>query len=122
MMTSAPKLTPQLMFHGGFDHAVALWREAFPNLRVTPLGPGRVRMTIAGQDLFLFDSPVRHAFDFTPAVSLVVETTPAEVDRIAGVLGRDGEVLMPLDAYDFSPRFTWVNDRFGVSWQIMAAA
>ena len=44
------------------------------------------------------------------------------VDRIAGVLGRDGEVLMPLDAYDFSPRFTWVNDRFGVSWQIMAAA
>lgn len=108
------------MFHGGFDDAVALWRGAFPDLALEPLGPGRVRVTIAGQALFLFDSPVKHAFTFTPAVSLVVETAPDEVDRIAGVLGDGGEVLMPLGAYDFSPRFAWVNDRFGISWQIMA--
>lgn len=110
------------MFQGGFDEAVALWREAFPNLALEPLGPARARVTIAGQDLFLFESPVKHDFGFTPSISLVVETTPDEVDRIAGILGRGGDLLMPLDVYDFSPRFTWVNDRFGVSWQIMAAA
>lgn len=113
-------LTPQLMFHGGFDAAVALWREAFPDLLLEALAPGRARVTLAGQALYLFDSPVRHAFGFTPAISLLVETTAAEVDRLAAVLGDGGTVLMPLDAYDFSPRFTWLNDRFGVSWQLMA--
>jgi predicted 3-demethylubiquinone-9 3-methyltransferase (glyoxalase superfamily) len=29
--------------------------------------------------------------------------------------------MMPLDAYDFSPHFTFIADRFGVSWQIMQA-
>ena len=33
-------------------------------------------------------------------------------------LSRDGQVLMPLDKYDFSRRFAWVQDRFGVSWQL----
>ncbi|MEP0928505.1 VOC family protein [Leptolyngbya sp. SLC-A1] len=32
-----------------------------------------------------------------------------------------GEVLMPLDDYGFSQRFSWVNDRFGVSWQLNLA-
>ena len=114
------KITPQLMFQGGFDDAVALWQRAFPDLRREALGPGRARVTLAGAELFLFDSPVRHAFGFTPAISLVVETTAAEVDRLAAILGEGGEVLMPLDAYDFSPRFTWLNDRFGISWQLLA--
>ena len=35
--------------------------------------------------------------------------------------GEGGKVLMPLDAYDFSPRFLWLNERLGVSWQIMQA-
>jgi biopolymer transport protein ExbD len=32
-----------------------------------------------------------------------------------------GRELMPLDRYDFSELYGWVNDRFGVSWQINAA-
>ncbi|MEL6662392.1 MAG: VOC family protein, partial [Pseudomonadota bacterium] len=26
--------------------------------------------------------------------------------------------LMPMDNYGFSQRFAWVNDKFGVSWQL----
>ena len=66
-----------------------------------------------------FDSPVKHAFTFTPASSLFVECeSEDEIDRIAAALGDGGAVLMPLADYGFSRRFTWLNDRFGVSWQL----
>jgi predicted 3-demethylubiquinone-9 3-methyltransferase (glyoxalase superfamily) len=29
--------------------------------------------------------------------------------------------LMPLDAYPFNPKFGWLQDRFGVSWQLALA-
>jgi predicted 3-demethylubiquinone-9 3-methyltransferase (glyoxalase superfamily) len=42
-----------------------------------------------------------------------------EVSRfLAKELAQDGQVLMGLDNYGFSRLFTWVNDRFGVSWQL----
>jgi predicted 3-demethylubiquinone-9 3-methyltransferase (glyoxalase superfamily) len=42
----------------------------------------------------------------------------AEVDRLFAGLSEGGQVMMPLDAYPFSPRFAWVADKFGVSWQL----
>lgn len=116
--------TPQLMFQGELADAIALWSRAFPDMTIEELSgegePRRVQATIAGQKLFLFDSPMPHDFTFTPAISLVIACDWAEdVDRLAGILGEDGQVFMPLDVYPFSPRFTWVADRFGVSWQIM---
>lgn len=35
------------------------------------------------------------------------------------MLSADGEILMPLDSYDFSEYFGWCADKFGVSWQLM---
>lgn len=40
------------------------------------------------------------------------------LERAFARLSEGGQVLMPLDAYDFSARFGWCNDRFGVSWQL----
>jgi predicted 3-demethylubiquinone-9 3-methyltransferase (glyoxalase superfamily) len=67
----------------------------------------------------LFDSPVEHAFGFTPAVSLCVDLDSAEeVDAAFAKLSAGGQVLPPPDEYQFSPRFAWIADRFGVSWQL----
>jgi uncharacterized glyoxalase superfamily protein PhnB len=46
--------------------------------------------------------------------------TREEVDVTFARLSEGGGVLMGLDAYPFSPRFAWFNDRFGVSWQLSA--
>jgi predicted 3-demethylubiquinone-9 3-methyltransferase (glyoxalase superfamily) len=42
----------------------------------------------------------------------------AEVDHLFAAMSEGGKVLMGLDRYPFASRFGWVNDRFGVSWQV----
>ena len=77
------------------------------------------RFTLCGREFMCSDSPIKHDFSFTPASSTFVEfDSVAELERAFCVLSASGEVLMPLDNYGFSQRFGWVNDRFGVSWQL----
>ncbi len=124
---------PFLMFQNGTGSAALdFYAEIFPNMIVERLdryGPGqpgpegtihRARFTIAGQTVHATDSFVTHAFDFTPSFSFFVEcASEQEVDALADRL-RDGggEEMMPAGDYGFSRRFAWVEDRFGVSWQI----
>jgi predicted 3-demethylubiquinone-9 3-methyltransferase (glyoxalase superfamily) len=91
-------------------------------------GPGaegsvqQATFTLAGQPFMCIDSPVKHGFTFTPAISLFVQCTDeAELDRLYAALAERGAELMPLGDYGFSARFGWVNDRFGVSWQLNLA-
>jgi predicted 3-demethylubiquinone-9 3-methyltransferase (glyoxalase superfamily) len=79
----------------------------------------RADFTLAGQPVICIDSPARHAFSFTPSVSLFVECEDeAEFDHAFAQLSNGGKLLMPADNYGFSRKFGWLNDRFGVSWQI----
>ena len=79
--------------------------------------------TICGREFMCSDSPIKHGFTFTPSSSTFVEfDSVPELERVFGILSDGGEVLMPLDNYGFSERFGWVNDRFGVSWQLNFAA
>ena len=65
------------------------------------------------------DSFVEHAFTFTPSMSLFVDCDDrAQLDRAFERLSEQGKVLMPPAAYGFSTWFAWVQDRFGVSWQL----
>jgi predicted 3-demethylubiquinone-9 3-methyltransferase (glyoxalase superfamily) len=127
------QVTPFLMFEGAAEEALDLYAAAFDDAEVLDVQrfteggagePGTIEaafLRIGDQRLRLFDSPVEHAFTFTPAVSLFVALdTPEEVDATFTTLSAGGSVLMPLDAYPFSPRFAWLNDRFGVSWQLSA--
>lgn len=59
-------------------------------------------------------------FKITPAISFfLLVDTPEEADRYYAALEPGGQAFMPLDAYPWSPRYAWVQDRFGVSWQII---
>jgi predicted 3-demethylubiquinone-9 3-methyltransferase (glyoxalase superfamily) len=74
---------------------------------------------VAGLRLRCFDSPIKHAFGFTPSVSLFVDCEcEAELDAAFAKLSAGGTVMMPPASYGFSSKFAWVSDRFGVSWQL----
>jgi predicted 3-demethylubiquinone-9 3-methyltransferase (glyoxalase superfamily) len=60
------------------------------------------------------------AFKINPSVSFFVyATTEAEVEELWNKLSAGGKILMELDKYPFSEKYGWVEDKFGVSWQIM---
>ena len=58
----------------------------------------------------------------TPSTSTFIQCDDeAQLRRLAEVLGEGGGVMMPIDSYGFSKLFTWIADRFGVSWQLNLA-
>lgn len=65
------------------------------------------------------DSFIQHDWDFTPAVSSWVECgSKEELERLYKALAEKGDIKMPKDNYGFSQQFAFVEDRFGVSWQL----
>lgn len=56
---------------------------------------------------------------FTPAMSLFVTcNSEEEIETVFGKLSHDGQVLMPLAPLPTSEKFGWVEDKYGVSWQL----
>ncbi|WP_432989133.1 VOC family protein [Dactylosporangium sp. CA-233914] len=125
-------MSPFLMFEGNAEAAMNAYVALFDDGEVLsvvrhPEGDfaGKIQLAVfraAGQRLMCSDSAVRHGFTFTPSLSLFVECADdAELTRLFEALADGGGVLMPLNNYGFSTRFGWVNDRFGVSWQLNLA-
>lgn len=120
---------PFLMFQGRCEEALTFYAATVPETRITALDhkpDGTVamaRLSVAGLEVMANDSPPVHDFDFTPSTSVFLTVDgPEAVDPLARALEADGgKFLMPPDDYGFSKRFAWVQDRFGVSWQITAA-
>jgi predicted 3-demethylubiquinone-9 3-methyltransferase (glyoxalase superfamily) len=125
------KITTFLMFEGAAEEAMNFYFTLFDDAEVVSItrygagGPGpegsvmHAVFTLAGQQFMCIDSFEKHAFGFTPAVSLFVDCADeAEIDRLYAALSEKGSALMALGDHGFSRKFGWVNDRFGVSWQL----
>lgn len=123
---------PFLMFQDGIaQSALDLYLATFPDshmVRIERYAQGEAGpvdsikaavFTLCGREFMCSDSPIKHGFTFTPSSSTFVEfDSVVELERVFGILSEGGQVLMPLGNYGFSQRFGWVNDRFGVSWQL----
>jgi predicted 3-demethylubiquinone-9 3-methyltransferase (glyoxalase superfamily) len=130
----SPVVSSLFMFEGRAEEAMTFYVSLFDDAEVEHVvrfGPGEpgpegsillADFRLGGQSFQCMDSYIRHAFTFTPATSVSVELpTEAEVDAVFARLAEDGQVLMPVAAYPFSPHFGWLTDRFGVSWQVQVA-
>jgi predicted 3-demethylubiquinone-9 3-methyltransferase (glyoxalase superfamily) len=124
-------VSTHLMFYGTASEAIALYQSEFADFKIQGIQKygdsdgemaGKIQIAkvkFADHDLIIIDSPPVHDFTFTPAMSLFVDfEDTAELEHAFEALSRNGVVFMPLDNYGFSPRFGWVQDRFGVSWQL----
>jgi len=126
------EIATMLMFTGQAEEAIGLYTSLFEGSSVEviarygpehPGGPeGQVvhaRFRLNGKLVLAMDSAVPQTFTFTPSTSFFVTCSSAEeVDRLYAALSEGGSVMMALDSYPFAKRYAWVQDRFGVSWQL----
>jgi predicted 3-demethylubiquinone-9 3-methyltransferase (glyoxalase superfamily) len=120
-------ITPHLWFDAQAKEAAGFYTSTFGNseivtvntIRDTPSGDcDIVSFVLEGQPFQAISAgPL---FTLNPSVSFTVNCSTAdEVDALWKTFIEGGMALMPLDAYPFSDRYGWLQDRYGVSWQIM---
>ena len=120
---------------GKAEEAIKLYTSLIPNSEIKKIDrwaedepmsiAGQVKtglFTLAGTEYLVSENTGPHQFTFTPASSIFIECEDEdEIARLHKELSKDGKEFMPLDNYGFSKKFTWVEDRFGVSWQLNLA-
>jgi predicted 3-demethylubiquinone-9 3-methyltransferase (glyoxalase superfamily) len=121
------KITPHLWFDKQAREAAEFYVSLFPGSRITnlttlsgtPSGDcDIVSFELAGQPFMAISAGP--FFKFNPSISFHIKcSTKEEVDAIWEQLSPGGKVLMPLDTYPFSARFGWLEDRYGLSWQVI---
>jgi len=125
------KIIPHLWFDKEAKEAAEFYSTTFPRSRVTSVTTLRdtpsgdcdvVSFEVWGHEFMTISAgPL---FKFNPSVSFIVnfDRSGEKDERLDAVWERlveGGSVLMPLDRYPFSERYGWVQDKYGVSWQLM---
>lgn len=116
---------------GNAEKAMNFYVALFDNSKIininrwgnnAPTEEGKIMQATFELDGNLFmcsDSPAIHDWNFTPAVSNYIECeNEKELERLFSKLSENGKVMMPLDNYGFSQKFGFIEDQFGVSWQL----
>ncbi len=108
---------PCLWFNGNARQAADLYCSVFKNTKVTADNPMVVTFESAGQKFMCLNGGP--GFAINPSISFfVVCETEKEVDDAWNKFLDGGSVLMPLDKYWWSDKYGWLQDKFGVSWQL----
>jgi predicted 3-demethylubiquinone-9 3-methyltransferase (glyoxalase superfamily) len=125
--TIMEKITPHLWFESKAEEAANFYTSIFKNSRIknvttlhnTPSGTVWIfTVELLGQEFTLISAgPL---FKFNPSVSFLVGcSTKEEVDALWKKLSEGGAALIELAEYPFSEKYGWVQDKYGLSWQVM---
>lgn len=112
------KIYPCLWFAEKAKEAAEFYCSLFPGSSITVDTPMVVNFQVNGQKFMgLNGGPM-----FKPNASLsffVISESDDEIEMLYNKLSEGGFVMMPLNKYDWSERYAFVQDRFGFAWQIM---
>lgn len=125
--TNMEKITPHLWFDNNAEEAAKFYTSIFKDSKLknvttlhnTPSGTVEIfTVEVLGQEFTLISAgPL---FKFNPSVSFLVAcSTKEEVDELWKKLSEGGTALMDLGEYPFSEKYGWMQDKYGLSWQIM---
>jgi predicted 3-demethylubiquinone-9 3-methyltransferase (glyoxalase superfamily) len=121
------KIIPHLWFDKEAKAAAEFYTSVFDDSKInfinlipdTPSGNAElVGFRIMGFDFMAISAGP--FFKINPSVSFHVRCrTASEVNGIWTKLSAGGMIMMELGEYPFSKRYGWIQDKFGVSWQVI---
>ena len=126
------KITPCLWFDNEAEEAAKFYVSIFPNSKIKynekyttetpsnkPIGSVMtVTFELDGNEFMGLNGG--DYFKINPSVSFTINCKSVEeVDNLWEKLSRDGKVLMELAEYPFSKKYGWLEDKYGVSWQLI---
>jgi len=133
MKTTNQNIVPHLWYDKEANEAAAFYTSIFPDSRITnettlhdtPSGDAQlISFELWGQKFMAISAGPY--FKFNPSVSFFVNFDPSrekdaseKINEVWNKLSEGGTVLMPLDKYPFSERYGWIQDKFGLSWQLI---
>lgn len=121
------KIVPHLWFDNEAHEAAEFYTALFASSKITnittlhdtPSGDADVvSFELAGQKFMAISAGPY--FKFNPSISFHIKCkTKDEVDKLWKKLSKGGKVLMELGSYPFSERYGWLEDKYGLSWQLI---
>jgi predicted 3-demethylubiquinone-9 3-methyltransferase (glyoxalase superfamily) len=127
------KIVPHLWYNTQAKAAAEFYATVFPSSKVTAVT--QLHDTPSGDvDLVTFEimgykfTAISAGLEFiiNPSISFMVNFDPSQIenarekiDEVWNKLAEGGKVLMEIGEYPFSKRYGWVQDKFGVSWQLI---
>ncbi|SEC41420.1 VOC family protein [Paenibacillus sp. GP183] len=133
MTKTNQNIVPHLWYDKEANEAAEFYASIFPDSKITnittlhdtPSGDSDVvSFELWGQKFMAISAgPL---FKFNPSVSFIVNFDPSrekdareKINEVWNKLSEGGTALMPLDKYPFSERYGWIQDKYGLSWQLI---
>ena len=108
---------PCLWFNGQAKAAAQLYCSLFKNSSITADTPLVVKFELEGSEFMALNGGPE--FKINPSISVfVLCESVEETNTLWQKLIEGGKALIPIDKYDWSERYGWLQDRFGLTWQI----
>ncbi|MBX7172304.1 MAG: VOC family protein [Pyrinomonadaceae bacterium] len=112
------EIYPCLWFDGKAKEAMSFYVDVFGNSKITEENPIVVNVEVCGQKFMGLNGGPQ--FKINPSISFMVQfDTESETEAAWHKLIEGGSAIMGLDKYEWSPKYGWVQDKFGVSWQLI---
>lgn len=141
------KIIPNIWFNKTAPEAGAFYEAIFPGSKASidsfypTQGLMDFQEDLAGEALTVTFQLGEYRFVFinagpefrpNPRISFILNFDPLlfgndktaarhELDRVWKALGEGGEIRMDLGEYPFSPHYGWVEDKYGVNWQLISS-
>jgi predicted 3-demethylubiquinone-9 3-methyltransferase (glyoxalase superfamily) len=127
------KIISHLWYDKEAKEAAEFYTSIFPDsaitnstvLHNTPSGDAEmVSFNLMGHDFMAISAGPY--FKLNPSISLMVNFDPSrdaeaksKLDETWNKLSDGGKVLIPLDKYPYSERYGWIQDKYGLTWQLI---